>query len=237
MGVNRFLAIALLAASSAAAQSQPFSVFHHPSSVSGNISVTSVAAYSFKGPGSTSGHLEYTLTDDFYLTTFAEDAYIFGDSSGVVIAGSTFTLYQGVTANLILNGSGFQFNTPVVLSASLNAANLFTADGGTGTVTLIDKYYTFGSTPSVGNVGANSCGTTAATIVGNAANGIVTVGATLGTQCRVTFQSAAQTRRQCTVTDESTATLARVAYVDSTHSDLLGSFTAGDVLAYICQVY
>jgi hypothetical protein len=90
---------------------------------------------------------------------------------------------------------------------------------------------------SVANVGANSCGTTSATIAGSNNTGIVTVGATSGTQCRILFSKAATTRRQCTVTNETTANLARTAYVDTTHNDLLGVFVAGDTLSYVCLDY
>jgi len=96
---------------------------------------------------------------------------------------------------------------------------------------------TSGTTPAVANTTANSCGTTAATIAGNDAAGVVTVGATAGTICRITFVTAATTRRVCSVSNESTANLARTTYVDTTHSDLKGTFVAGDVLAYQCSTY
>lgn len=92
-------------------------------------------------------------------------------------------------------------------------------------------------TPTVGNVGADSCGTSAATIVGRNAAGKVTVGATSGTQCRVTFSAAfAANAPSCTASNETTAALVRT---NSTTArvDLLGAFTAGDVLAYVCLGY
>ena len=92
-----------------------------------------------------------------------------------------------------------------------------------------------GAAPTaVANVGANSCGTTAATIAGTNNAGEVTVGATSGTQCRIQFSVAAPTRWDCVASDESTAQLVRGKNVDTTHADLLGTFTAGDVLAYVC---
>jgi hypothetical protein len=95
-------------------------------------------------------------------------------------------------------------------------------------------YASSGSGMAVANVGANSCGTTTATIAGNNNAGEVTVGATSGTQCRIAFTVAASTKWQCTASDESTAVLTRAVPVDTTHVDLLGVFTAGDVITYVC---
>lgn len=90
------------------------------------------------------------------------------------------------------------------------------------------------STVSVANVGANSCGTTAASIAGKPNAFAITVGATGGTQCRVTFPDAAPTRRHCTAADETTTIAVRATYVDTTHTDFLGDFTAGDVVTALC---
>lgn len=95
-------------------------------------------------------------------------------------------------------------------------------------------YQTSGSGMAVANVGANSCGTSTATIAGNNNAGEVTVGATSGTQCRITFTVTAPTKWQCTASDESTAVLVRGVPVDTTHADLVGVFTAADVVTYIC---
>ncbi|MES2531836.1 MAG: hypothetical protein V4636_12420, partial [Pseudomonadota bacterium] len=93
-----------------------------------------------------------------------------------------------------------------------------------------------GTGVSVANVGANSCGTTAATIAGNQNSGVITVGATAGTQCRVTFSTAAPVARDCVVTDSTTTIATRATYVDTTHSDFLGAFVAGDLVTYVCLV-
>jgi hypothetical protein len=89
---------------------------------------------------------------------------------------------------------------------------------------------------TVGNVGANSCGTSAATIVGNNTAGKVTVGATAGTQCRITFSSAWTNAPACVVTNETTANLARAAST-TTVVDLTGTFNGADVLSYQCLGY
>lgn len=93
---------------------------------------------------------------------------------------------------------------------------------------------TGGTGLTVANVGANSCGTTAATVAGNSNAFAVTVGATGGTQCRVTFPLAASNRRHCVATDETTANLMITTYVDSTNTDIKGTMVAADVLSVIC---
>ena len=90
-----------------------------------------------------------------------------------------------------------------------------------------------GATPSVANVGVNSCGTTAATIAGTDTAGKVTVGATSGTECRITFAIAFTNAPSCTVSNETTANLTRTQSTTTT-ADLEGTFVGGDVLAYIC---
>lgn len=101
--------------------------------------------------------------------------------------------------------------------------------------TVTGRYVSSGTTPSVANVGANSCGTTTATLAGNESSGVITVGATAGTQCRVTFATAAPTARDCTVTDSTTTLATRATVVDTTHTDFLGAFVAGDKVTYICM--
>ena len=91
-------------------------------------------------------------------------------------------------------------------------------------------------TPTVGNVGANSCGTTAATIAGTDTSGKVVVGATAGSQCRVTFSAAWTNAPACVVTNETTGNLVRAAST-TTRVDLTGTFVAGDSLAYACIGY
>ncbi len=89
-----------------------------------------------------------------------------------------------------------------------------------------------GTAMAVANVGANSCGTTTATIAGNQTVGEVTVGATSGTQCRVTVPQATTTRFNGSCNNQTTAALCRLVAVSTTTFDLVGAFTAGDVVAY-----
>lgn len=105
------------------------------------------------------------------------------------------------------------------------------------TTPTISGLITGGSTPAVSNTSANSCGTTAATIIGNDSTGVITVGATAGTNCTITFTVAAPTRRQCTVTNETTANLSRSTFLTTTTSTVEGTFVAGDNISYVCSVF
>lgn len=87
---------------------------------------------------------------------------------------------------------------------------------------------------AVANVGANSCGTTAASIAGSNLMNVITVGATSGTQCRIAFTFAAATEWDCVPTDSTTTGAVRATPVDTTHTDIVGSFTAGDKVTSIC---
>lgn len=112
--------------------------------------------------------------------------------------------------------------------------NVLTLAGTLVANTATSAIITSGVTPAVSNTSANSCGTTAATIAGNDNNGVITVGATSGTSCTVTFTVAAAARRECVVTNETTANLARATYSDTTHSIFTGIFVAADKIAYVC---
>ena len=152
-------------------------------------------------------------------------------------------------------GRGWQSTTPAWATGT-NAAIVFqatenytsTAQGAriqfqtmqTGTVVTSNNLTisasgleTSGPTLAVANVGANSCGTTTATIAGNATVGEVTVGATSGTQCRVTIPQAVTTRFNGSCNNQTTANLCRLIAVSTTTFDLVGTFVAGDVVAYV----
>ncbi len=91
-----------------------------------------------------------------------------------------------------------------------------------------------GSGMAVANVGVSSCGTSAASIAGNNNAFVITVGATAGTQCRVAFTFAAGTEWDCAANDDTTTVAVRTTPFDTTHTDLIGSFTAGDKVTGIC---
>jgi hypothetical protein len=90
------------------------------------------------------------------------------------------------------------------------------------------------TTPIVGNIGANSCGTTAATITGRDNAFAITVGATAGTDCRVTFDTTAPNTWACAFSNQTTGNLARQTAATTTTSDVSGTFVAGDVLIGVC---
>lgn len=114
----------------------------------------------------------------------------------------------------------------VVPNSSVTTGTALTITGS-GLVTSL-----VGSAMAVANVGANSCGTTTATIAGNQTVGEVTVGATSGTQCRVAVPQATTTRFNGSCNNQTTANICRLVAVDTTHFDLVGTFVAGDVVAY-----
>lgn len=129
--------------------------------------------------------------------------------------------------------------TSLTNSAGL-AANLSDETGSGGgfvraTSPTIATVITSGSTPAVADVGAASCGATAATIVGNDNQFRITVGAGAGTQCRVTFTTTAPNAWDCTVTDSTTTIATRATAVDTTHTDFLGAFGGGDVVTGLCS--
>lgn len=104
----------------------------------------------------------------------------------------------------------------------------------TPTVTASTAFVSGGSGMAVANVGANSCGTTAATIAGGNNAFVITVGATSGTQCRVAFTVAATAEWDCAANDDTTTVAVRTTPIDTTHTDLIGAFTAGDKVTGIC---
>jgi hypothetical protein len=159
-------------------------------------------------------------------------------------SGSSSATFRPLSINYTLNSSGTQSGsaTGIFLNATETSLASITHNlmdlqvGGTSKfkITNNGQIVTGGTTPAVSNTSANSCGTTAATIAGNDNNGIITVGATAGTSCTVTFVQAAPNRRECFVNNETTANLARSTYSSTTVSIFTGTFVAGDVLSYIC---
>lgn len=90
-----------------------------------------------------------------------------------------------------------------------------------------------GTAPVVSNTSANSCGTSAATIVGSDMGGKVTVGATSGTSCTVTFRIAYPNAPPCWANNETTANLARTTSTTTTVI-IGGTFVGGDVVSWGC---
>lgn len=88
-------------------------------------------------------------------------------------------------------------------------------------------------TPAVGNVGANSCGTTAAALLNssNDTSGKFTVGATAGTVCRITFSAAWTNAPACQATDETTGVVVPCVTTTTT-ATITGTFGGADVISY-----
>lgn len=151
-----------------------------------------------------------------------------------LIAGNAAILGWTAQGNAALTGAGATFDTGLARNAA-GVVEVNTGTAGTYAPLKAARYDAQGTTAvAVANVGANSCGTSAASIAGNDNVGAITVGATSGTQCRITFTVAAPTRRHCTFDDESTTIALRSTYVDTTHTDVLGALIAGDVISYVC---
>lgn len=191
--------------------------------------------------GGTSGH----------LLAFIDNTYDIG-ASGATRPRSIYA------AGTIFSDAGFVVPSRFQLAmAGADGLALFTNAAGTGFTRLIlgtNDTTTGGSswvkdsgghllfrrgdgstgTLSVANVTANSCGTTAATITGTDAFFAVTVGATSGTRCRVTFVAAWETAPYCFVNNSTTANLARADTSTTTTIDLAGTFVGGDVLWVHC---
>lgn len=145
-------------------------------------------------------------------------------NNGVTINGASNSV---PTVPLIVNNAANSLNLLTITNAGLFSTNS-TIQAGTAFITA-------GAGLTVANVGANSCGTTAATIAGNNNAFEITVGATSGTQCRVAFSVTAATAWDCTANDQTTAVIVRTAPVDTTHADFLASsFTAADKITAVC---
>jgi hypothetical protein len=164
---------------------------------------------------------------------------VFGiDSAGPFIPNGNALHTDTTTAHTALI-SAYDVNAaayvPFVTLTNANAPTFVLAPSGDGTVAVTANLITSaGAGLAVANVGANSCGTTAATIAGGSNSFELTVGATAGTQCRVTFPTTAPTRWNCVANNTTTANLARATPVDTTHVDFLGTFVAGDVVSGTC---
>jgi len=142
-----------------------------------------------------------------------------------------YSFSSGSGTGIFKNGNSLNFAANAVYLLSLDSDGL----------TLIQNLDEFiggfrskGNSPAVSNTSANSCGTTAAILIGNDNNGIITVGATSGTSCTITFINSAVGRRECIANNESAAALARGIYIDNTHSKIDGTFGAGALISYIC---
>lgn len=165
------------------------------------------------------------------------------------IGGGTITSTGTITCTTCLTTTALGTGVQTALGINVGSAGapvLFNGAGGTpsslvltnasGSVVLTQataRLVANGATPAVTNTSANSCGTSPATIVGNDNASKVTVGATAGTSCTVTFAVPFSAEPSCNVTNETTANLVR-ATSTVTAVVVAGTMVAGDVLAVAC---
>lgn len=121
-----------------------------------------------------------------------------------------------------------------VLGASVGVMSV----PGTYATLTSSAYITSGTSPAVANIGANSCGTSAASIAGTDNAWSLTVGATSGTACRVTFDTTAPNAWECAVNNQTTFTLDatphQTASTTTTVDISATGFVAGDVIHGVC---
>ena len=94
-----------------------------------------------------------------------------------------------------------------------------------------------GGAPTVAGTTSNACGTTPPAIAGKDQAGTVTVGATSGTSCTITFGTAWSVNiPACVASQNGTSTITSV--VPSLTTLVIGgTFTAGDKVAFMCLGY
>jgi hypothetical protein len=119
-------------------------------------------------------------------------------------------------------------------TSDIGASDARWRDGWFGRSVSVGAFIAAVTSPAVANIGANSCGTTAATIAGRDNAFAITVGATAGTDCRVTFDTTAPNTWACAFSNQTTGNIARQTAATTTTSDVSGTFVAGDVLIGVC---
>lgn len=154
--------------------------------------------------------------------------------SGTVITTSVTPTYNQTTSTAANTDFLINRTETSIGSGAQNLIDMQIAGVSKFRVERSGAIVTGGTGMVVANVGANSCGTTTATIAGNNTLFTITVGATAGTQCRVTFTVAAPTTWGCTANDDTTTVAVRPTPVDTTHVDFIGTFTAGDNITALC---
>jgi hypothetical protein len=163
------------------------------------------------------------------------DNTVTGDESTAIgralsIVGNGITKIGSADEALILVSNGEEFTFPIADQAD----GYVLTTNGANVLALTAPWIAAPSTPTVSDIGVNSCGTTAATIAGRNSLFAITVGATAGTACRVTFPNTAPNTWGCSFTNQTTGNLARQTAATTTTSDVSGTFVAGDVLIGVC---
>jgi len=172
------------------------------------------------------------LGADFNGAAISQTLQAANGITGTNTTGGNFILASGKGT-----GSGavssLIFQTPTATGSGTTAQALATRASISQTGLSATHFIGIGTAPTVADTTAASCGTTAATIAGTDTAGKVTVGATSGTSCTVTFGTAWANAPSCTVSNETTANLSRATSTTTTVI-LAGTFVGADVLAYQC---
>ena len=185
-------------------------------------SLTAITATAITDSGLTSGRCPLVTTGG-----------LFTDSSAATCSASLFTLPSAKISDLTSGRVPYASTGGQLVDAST-----FTFAAGAlsvGTSVATTRFLSTGTAPAVANVGANSCGTTAATIAGKDQVHVITVGATSGTECRVTFNVAFANAPVCTVTGQTATDLHVV--TTTTTSTITGTLTAGEKIYETCLGY
>jgi hypothetical protein len=189
--------------------------------------------------GATSSNTAFGTFAGQMATTGGNNTLVGYLAGGVVTSGGNNTILGYSVGSTVLTTGARNILIGISDAVTTPAAgtNDYLNIGATLIGDLAGKHFGHtGAVPAVSNTSANSCGTTAATIVGTDQAGKVTVGATTGTSCTVTFATAFANAPPCVVNNETTANLAR-ATSTTTAVILAGTFVAGDVLSYACNAY
>lgn len=170
-------------------------------------------------------------------TSFRMASGGFYDTNGVIrgtFGAGSATNYPSIAASgtdeIILKPLGSTTDIQLTLQSQGNG-NVRTNPSGTGQ-SLINGHVVLskGMTPTVTSTTSNSCGTTAPSVAGSDAAGKITVGATSGTSCTLTFSAAYVFAPACVANGVS---YTRITSTTSA-AILTGTFAAGEVISYIC---
>lgn len=187
------------------------------------------------------GNINLAGDEAVYYGNSASLGSLLADTVDVVIDGARFT---GSNGSLIITGLGDGTDEDLIID--LNSANVGTFTSSTGLDSLVfssigltvsyitSRFIANGSTPSVSDTSANSCGSGTETIVGTDNAGKVTIIGSVGTSCTVTFATAFINEPSCSVTNETTANLSRATSTTTTVI-LAGTFLQNDIISYLCM--
>ncbi len=188
-------------------------------------------------PSGTFGAVTGTSVTNSGLTSgrvpFASTGGLLADSSAFT-GGASMVTVPSLTDSALTSG-----RVPFAGTAGLlGDASTFTFSSGAlavGTSVATTRFLSTGTAPTVANVGSNSCGTTAASIAGKDQASVITVGATSGTDCRITFNVAFANAPVCVATGQTATDLHLV--TTTTTTTITGTLTAAEKIYVLCLGY